>query len=72
MDGRQLAQQVKALSPNTPVILLTGWGKGLDEPSDTAGLVDAWLGKPPRIAEIKQTLARVCANLAGPTSSNHS
>src|SRR5579862_4293389 len=29
IDGRQVAASIKQASPDTPVILLTGWGKGM-------------------------------------------
>jgi CheY-like chemotaxis protein len=59
MDGRQVASAVKAQSPRTPVILLTGWGMIMKEESDVPGQVDAVLAKPPRLRELNSTLTRV-------------
>lgn len=61
MDGRQVAVSIKQLSPDTPVILLTGWGKGLLD--DCVGIsgVDYVLSKPPRTADLRATLAKLGA-----------
>jgi PAS domain S-box-containing protein len=59
-DGRQVAKAVKAISPTTPVILLTGWGRGLAAQGGTPPDVDCVLSKPPRLHEIRQALARWC------------
>jgi signal transduction histidine kinase/ActR/RegA family two-component response regulator len=58
MNGRQLAEQIKTNSPNTPVILLTGWGTMLDD-REVEIKADAILSKPPHIDELIETLARV-------------
>ena len=58
MNGRQLAEQIKANSPNTPIILLTGWGTMLDD-REMAIKADAILSKPPHITELIETLAKV-------------
>jgi len=59
MDGKQVAERVKASSPKTPVILLTGWGMMLDQESSGMSNVDALMNKPPRVNEMLQILARV-------------
>src|SRR5208283_3511770 len=58
MNGRQLAEEIKANSPNTPVILLTGWGTMLDD-REMEIKADAILSKPPHMTELIETLARV-------------
>jgi signal transduction histidine kinase/CheY-like chemotaxis protein len=65
MDGRQLARQVKTISPATPVILLTGWGTTPEEAAETSPCVDACLSKPPRMADVSQALAHVTAQASG-------
>jgi CheY-like chemotaxis protein/anti-sigma regulatory factor (Ser/Thr protein kinase) len=60
MDGRQVAATVNALSPNTPVIMLTGWGQGLTE-GGALPYVDILLSKPPRLRDLREALARCCA-----------
>ena len=59
MDGKQVAERVKASSPKTPVILLTGWGMMLDKESQGMSNVDALMNKPPRVDDLLQVLAKV-------------
>lgn len=60
MDGRQVAAVIKNHSPNTPVILLTGYGQGLDdEPDPNISLV---LSKPPRLTDLRTALAKCTAS----------
>lgn len=59
MDGKQVAERIKALSPKTPIILLTGWGMMLDEKGRGMSNVDALLNKPPRLNDLLQALAKV-------------
>lgn len=62
VDGRQVTEQIKANSPDTAVIMLTGWGPMLDGSSEKqTSKVDALLSKPPRLEELNRTLARVAA-----------
>ena len=42
MDGLDVAEQLKALSPKTPIIMLSGYTSILDE---GLGRVDLWLRK---------------------------
>jgi CheY-like chemotaxis protein len=42
MDGLDVAEQLKALSPKTPIIMLSGYTSILDE---GLGKVDLWLRK---------------------------
>jgi len=59
VDGGKVAAAVKALSPKTPVILLTGWGQGAVAADDANPSVDAVLGKPARVKDLRATLSRV-------------
>jgi signal transduction histidine kinase/ActR/RegA family two-component response regulator len=59
VDGRQVANAVKAESPATPVIMLTGWGTMMKEDGDVPAQVDGVLSKPPKINELFDMLARV-------------
>lgn len=61
MDGRQVASLIKAQSPGTPVIMLTGWGTMMKEEGDVPAQVDGVLSKPPRVKELGDMLARVVA-----------
>jgi signal transduction histidine kinase/ActR/RegA family two-component response regulator len=57
MDGREVAAVLKNEKPQTPVIMLTGWGAFMKE--DNVDQVDGILGKPPRIQEIRAMLREV-------------
>ena len=35
IDGHRIARAIKADSPNTPVVMLTGWGAGMKEDGET-------------------------------------
>jgi CheY-like chemotaxis protein len=56
VDGRKVAAAVKALSPDTPMILLTGWGSRLIADQDTPQYVDRVLSKPPQLGELREAL----------------
>jgi CheY-like chemotaxis protein len=58
VDGRKLAAAVKAASPATPVIMLTGWGHRLVAEGDVPEQVDQLLSKPPKLADLRKALAR--------------
>jgi DNA-binding NtrC family response regulator len=62
MDGHQVARTIKAESPNTPIIMMTGWGTIMREEGETALEVDAVIGKPPRMKELNDLLHRVTAS----------
>ena len=59
VDGHKLADAVKAMSAATPVLLLTGWGKRLLADSETQPHIDAVLGKPPKVPELRAALGRL-------------
>lgn len=58
VDGRQVAMAIKHLSPQTPVVMLTGWGHRMAEDGDCPPGVDHLMSKPPRIAVLQQVLAK--------------
>jgi signal transduction histidine kinase/ActR/RegA family two-component response regulator len=62
MDGHQVARTIKAESPNTPIIMMTGWGTIMREEGETASEVDAVIGKPPRMQELNDLLLRITAS----------
>lgn len=59
LDGRQLSRALKNESPDTPIIMLTGWGTIMKEDGDMPAQVDGVLSKPPKIAELYSMLAKV-------------
>ena len=58
VDGRQVATAIKAESPRTRVIMLTGWGTMMREEGDHPSQVDVVMSKPPRLKELGEILAR--------------
>ncbi|HUD47256.1 MAG TPA: ATP-binding protein [Candidatus Baltobacteraceae bacterium] len=61
MDGHHVARAIKAESPRTPIIMLTGWGAMMQAEGESTPEVDAVLSKPPRIQELTNVLDRICA-----------
>jgi signal transduction histidine kinase/CheY-like chemotaxis protein len=57
VDGRKVAAEIKAASPTTPVILLTGWGQRLLAEGDVPSNVDRLLAKPPKLRDLREALA---------------
>ncbi|HZO22682.1 MAG TPA: ATP-binding protein [Steroidobacteraceae bacterium] len=64
VDGRKVSAAIKALAPPTPIVLLTGWGRHMPLEGEPAPQVDYILSKPPKLAELRQTLAE-CASKRG-------
>jgi signal transduction histidine kinase/CheY-like chemotaxis protein len=58
IDGRRVAAAIKAISPATPVILLTGWGQRLVDDGDIPAHVDHVLNKPPKLRDLRAALAQ--------------
>ena len=58
VDGRKVAAAVKQTAPSIPVIMLTGWGQGVDAGGDAPSHVDEILGKPPKLRELREALSR--------------
>ncbi len=58
VDGWKVAGAVKAVSPSTPVILLTGWGERLLAEGELLPHVDLVLSKPPKLRDLRQALSR--------------
>ena len=59
VDGRKVASSIKAISPTTPVILLTGWGQRLIAANESQPHIDKVLAKPPRLHELRAVLAEL-------------
>ena len=58
LDGRQVAKNIKTQSPETPVVMLTGWGAFMKEDGTGPQDVDGILSKPPRSRELREMLRR--------------
>lgn len=59
VDGRQVAKTVKQESPDTPVIMLTGWGALIKEDDNMPPQVDIVISKPPGSRELRKVLSRL-------------
>ncbi len=62
VDGRKVAQAIKAMSPETPIVLLSGWGAMMNDKGDQPPEVDVILSKPPRPSELHETILRVVSH----------
>ena len=58
MSGREVALAAKDISPNTPVILLTGWGEQVRAEGEVPPGVDLVLSKPVRRDQLDDALRR--------------
>lgn len=61
MDGRQVTSEIERASPETPVILLTGWGRRMLADGDIPPHVEKVLSKPPTLRALREALARLGA-----------
>jgi DNA-binding response OmpR family regulator len=61
VDGRQVIESVRAASPRTPIILLTGWGQHV-APGEERPQVERLLPKPTRLRELRAVLAELTAS----------
>ncbi len=59
VDGRAVAAAVKAASPGTPVVMLTGWGRRMQEEGESPPHVDHLLSKPPRLEALRAVFRSV-------------
>jgi CheY-like chemotaxis protein len=58
VDGRKVASAIKTAVPGTILLLLTGWGQRLVADGDVPAHVDCVLGKPPKMRDLREALAR--------------
>jgi hypothetical protein len=58
---RRVASAVKAESPSTPVVLLTGWGRRMAAERDVPPHVDRVLSKPPDPSALRDVIAGCAA-----------
>jgi signal transduction histidine kinase len=64
VDGRQVVDSVRATTPDTPIIMLTGWGQQLAD-NERTPRVDRLLSKPPRLQELRSALAELTSGRGG-------
>jgi CheY-like chemotaxis protein len=56
MSGWEVAQNIKARSPSTPIALITGWGMQLSEDETRSRGVDFVVSKPFRLEELRDVI----------------
>ena len=64
VDGRKVAAAIKAASPITPIVLVTGWGHSSSTARELPLHVDRLLGKPPDIEELRRAIVELTAEAA--------
>ncbi len=62
MNGAQLASAIKRLTPDTPIILLTGFGDEMMAMGGNPTEVDVVLGKPTSHADLRQAVSRAMSS----------
>ncbi len=65
IDGWDIAAQVKALSPATPVIMLSGWGPLNDRQTVLQRNADFILTKPFKMDQLSEVITAACQMIAG-------
>jgi CheY-like chemotaxis protein len=66
VDGRKVAATIRAASPKTPIVLLTGWGQHLAGERDVPPEVNRLLSKPPKLRELRAALAELTQDVSVP------
>lgn len=61
MSGRDVAKNIKSLSPSTPVIIISGWDSTCSVDTDIRAVADCLLNKPVTNQEIRTAIKRVTA-----------
>ncbi len=64
MDGYHVARTIKAESPLTPIIMMTGWGTLMKENDKSAPEVNIVVSKPPCMQQLNELLLRITASTA--------
>jgi nitrogen fixation negative regulator NifL len=67
MNGDQVAQAIKQIRPETPIILLTGFGSMMQAAGEQPSGVDLVVGKPVTILGLREAVAKAVAKYS-PTS----
>ncbi len=62
MNGDQLAAEIKAINPDTPVYLMTGFGDFIEETGETLSNIDAILGKPVPLDVLNRKLSELISS----------
>jgi CheY-like chemotaxis protein/GAF domain-containing protein len=63
VSGWDIAREIKRLSPETPVILMTGWGMDIDPDRAARNGIDFTLAKPFKIEQLTDVITRAKSKL---------
>ena len=66
LSGDRLAEQIKQIRSDVPVILCTGYSAGIDEKKARNSGIDAFLTKPMERSQVAFALRRVLEARPGP------
>ncbi|HDL03464.1 MAG TPA: response regulator, partial [candidate division Zixibacteria bacterium] len=58
LSGWDVASRIKAISPGTPVIIITGWGVTVDEGKMKQAGADFLLHKPFRLEQLSEIITK--------------
>jgi DNA-binding NtrC family response regulator len=61
VSGLEIAAEVKKMSPQVPVILITGYGDSMETTPEQARNLDLVLGKPLGIRDLREAISTVQA-----------
>jgi signal transduction histidine kinase/ActR/RegA family two-component response regulator len=64
VDGNKVAARIRTASPQTPIVLLTGWGQRLVNDKNMPANVDCVLAKPPKLNELRTAIANLTSMAA--------
>lgn len=62
VDGHKVAAAIRAASPLTPIILLTGWGQRLLGDDGPPANIDRVLAKPPKLRDLRAALLELSSH----------
>jgi signal transduction histidine kinase len=65
MNGDELADSIKRLSPGEPIIMLTGFADLINETGQRAESVDLVLSKPARLSDLREAILEVMPHACG-------
>jgi signal transduction histidine kinase len=63
MDGHQVARTIRAESPLTPIVMMTGWGTLMKENDKRAPEINIVVSKPPNMQALNDLLLRLSSAL---------
>jgi two-component system cell cycle response regulator CpdR len=62
VDGWEVAQVIRGRWTDTNIIMVTGYGAGIQSPDGEDNLIDGVIGKPFDFEQVSETIAQVTTN----------